>query len=449
MKVYEMDMCSGSLWRKIWTFSVPLMFSNVLQVVFNLSDIAVVGKFAGSIELGAVGSTSILITLYTGLLIGLSGGVNALTALYVGAKNDRDVSETVHTSAIICLAAGVLLALFGILSADFILTLMGTKDELIAGALLYLRVYLLGMPALALFNFGNAVLSAIGDTRRPLLYLSVAGVVNIILNLFFVIVCSLGVLGVALASIISQYLSAVLILRILLRSNENYALRLSELHLDGDKCGQILRIGLPSAFQNALFAFANLFVQSAVNSFGHVRVEGNSAAANADNLVYDMMAAFYTACTSFIGQNRGAGSRERVLHSYYVSLVYSFVMGLLLGGTIYIFRIPFLSIFTNDAEVVEAGISRISIMALSYCVSAFMDCTMAASRGLGRTIAPTVIVIMGSVVFRIIWIYTVFAYFHTIESLYLLYVCSWTLTAVAQIIYFIHIYQGKKTGIAN
>lgn len=450
MKSYEIDMCSGSLWKKIWTFSVPLMFSNVLQVVFNLSDVAVVGKFAGSIELGAVGSTSILITLYTGLLIGLSGGVNALTALYIGAKNDKDVRETVHTSAIIFLAAGILIMLLGILSADFILTLMGTKDELITGALLYLRVYLLGMPALAMFNFGNAVLSAIGDTRRPLAYLTVAGVVNIALNLFFVIACRLGVLGVALASIISQYLSAALILRLLLRSNENYALRLTELHLTGDKCAQILQIGLPSAIQYALFAIANMFVQTAVNTFDHIQVEGNSAAANADNLVYDMMAAFYTACTSFIGQNRGAGSRKRVINSYFVSLFYSFGMGLLLGGVIYIFRIPFLSIFTNDAEVVEAGISRISIMALSYCVSAFMDCTMAASRGFGKTIVPTAIVITGSVFFRIIWVYTVFAYFHTIESLYLLYVCSWTLTAIAQIIYFAHIYRKSMLpGLAN
>lgn len=441
MKNYEMDMCSGSLWKKILVYSIPLMFSNILQIVFNMADVAVVGKFAGSIALGAVGSTSTLITLFTGALIGLASGVNALTALYIGSKNEKDLKETVHTAAILCFIAGILIMTLGILFSNDILALMNTKDELIGDAALYLRIYLAGMPALALYNFGNAVLSAAGDTKRPLYYLALAGVLNVVLNLFFVIVCHMGVAGVAIASIISQYLSAVLILNLLFRSKEHFALDVHALKINPGKMKRILRIGIPGALQYAIFAIANLFVQTSVNSFDHVMVEGNSAAANADPLVYDMMAAFYTACASFIAQNFGAQKKERILRSYFICLTYSFVLGFILGVGLYVFRYPFLSLFTNDSAVVDAGIKRLSVMALSYAISAFMDCAIAASRGLGKTTIPTVIVIIGSCVFRIVWIYTVFAYFGTIESLYLLYVFSWLITAVAEIIYFARIYR--------
>lgn len=444
MKAYEMDLCSGSLWKKILIYSVPLMFSNILQVVFNMSDVAVVGKFAGPIALGAVGSTTILITLFTGILIGLASGVNALTALYIGSKNDRDLRETVHTSAILCLIAGILIMTLGVSFSRIILEAMHTKDVLIQDAVLYLRIYLLGMPALALYNFGNAILSAAGDTRRPLYYLSFSGVVNILLNLFFVIVCKLGVMGVAIASIISQYISAALILRALFKSSESFSLRIQDLKIVSDKVKRILRIGIPSAFQFALFAIANLFVQTGVNSFDHVMVEGNSAAANADPLVYDMMAAFYTACASFIAQNFGARKKERILQSYKICLIYSFIVGFLLGVGLYILRYPFLSLFTSESAVVDAGIKRLSIMALSYAVSAFMDCTIAASRGLGKSVIPTIIVIMGSCGFRILWIYTIFAHFKTIQALYLLYPFSWTITAIAEIIYFIVLYRSQQ-----
>lgn len=442
-KSHEMDMCSGSLWKKIFIYSVPLMFTNILQVLFNMSDVAVVGKFAGPIALGSVGSTSILVTLFTGILLGLASGVNALTALHIGSKDEQCLSKTVHTSAIICFAAGIILTLAGIIAAPAILSLMNTKAELMDGAVLYLRIYMLGMPALSLYNFGNAVLSAAGDTKRPLYYLAFAGVVNVLLNLFFVIVCHLGVAGVALASIIAQYISAALILRALIFGNENYCLHMDSLKFDTSTAARILRIGLPSAFQYSLFAIANLFVQSSVNSFDHVLVEGNSAAANADPLVYDMMAAFYTACSSFIAQNFGAKQKKRILHSYFICVFYSFMTSLILGIGLYLARYPFLYLFTNDSAVVHSGITRLSIMALSYSVSAFMDAAIAASRGLGKTAIPTVIVVLGSCIFRIVWIYTVFAYFHTIESLYLLYVFLWGITAVAENIYFFFIY--KKT----
>lgn len=444
MKSYEMDMTTGSLWKKIMIFSVPLMFSNILQIVFNISDVAVVGKFAGPIALGSVGSTSILITLSTGLLLGLSSGVSALTALYIGARDDGEVSKTVHTATLLLAGSGVLIVVLGILLAGGILTMMHTKEELMAGAVCYLRIYLLGTPALAMFNLGNAVLSAAGDTRRPLNYLTFAGVVNVLLNLFFVIVCHMGVTGVAIASIISQYISAALVIRLLLRSQEVFALRLDRLRVDRDKLRRLLQIGVPSALQYALFAVANLFVQTSVNYFDHVMVEGNAAAANSDPLVYDMMAAFYTACTSFIAQNLGAKNRKRILKSFYICLFYSFMLGLILGVGIYLLRYPFLALFTNETAVVDAGIRRLSVMALSYCVSAFMDCAIAASRGLGRTVVPMLIVTVGSTVFRPLWIWTVFAHFRTIESLYLLYVCSWTITALAEILYFAGIFRKVK-----
>lgn len=448
-KNYEMDLCTGSLFKKILVYSVPLMFTNILQVLFNMSDIAVVGKFSGPIALGAVGSTSILITLFTGLLIGLASGVNALTALYIGSKSKKDLKETVHTALLLCLIAGILISVLGILFSEWILTVIHTKDELLADALLYLRIYLLGMPALGLYNFGNAVLSAAGDTKRPLYYLLFSGVLNVLLNLLFVIVFHLDVVGVALASIISQYLSAVLILRVLLTTDADFAVSLRGLKIVSDKLIRILKIGLPSAFQYAIFAIANLFVQTGVNSFDHVMVEGNSAAANADPLVYDMMAAFYTACASFIAQNFGANKKDRIMKSYLICLLYSFVMGLVLGVALYLLRHPFLALFTNEAAVAEAGMKRISIMALSYCVSAFMDNTIAAARGLGKTFVPTILVILGSCAFRITWIYTVFAYFKTIPSLYLLYVFSWAITAIAEIIYFLAIYRKSCRGSAS
>lgn len=448
MKQKKQDLTQGSLGKQILIFSFPLMISNVLQVLFNMADIAVVGQFAGSAALGSVGSTTTLVTLFTGLLIGMSGGINVLVARHIGARNKKDIAETVHSAALLSLLAGVIILLAGFCFSRGILEILHTKEELIDGAALYLRIYFLGMPALAVYNFGNAVFSAVGDTKRPLCYLSAAGVVNIILNLFFVILCGMDVEGVAIASVISQYISAVLIVVKLFRSQEVYSLRLSFLHLTSNKVKAILSIGIPSGLQNAIFQMANLFIQAGVNSFSATMVEGNSAAANADGLVYDVMAAFYTAGSSFIGQNYGARKKDRIFKSYLVSLAYSFGIGLVLGLLLVAFGPAFLSLFTNDTAVVEAGMKRLTIMGFSYSVSAFMDATIAASRGLGKSLVPTFIVIMGSCVFRILWVYTVFAYFGTITSLYLLYVFSWSITAVAEIIYFRRIYK-KLVGRAE
>ena len=435
------SMTEGSLAKNILFFSLPLVMSNLLQVLFNMSDIAVVGRFAGSIALGSVGSTTTLVTLFTGFLIGMGSGVNVLVARYLGAQSREDVDETVHSSLILCLITGVIFLILGQTISRWLLGLLNTKPELMDGAVLYLRIYFLGMPAMAIYNFGNAVLSAAGDTRRPLLYLFLAGVINVALNLFFVIVCRMDVAGVALASIISQYISAGLILAALIRSKESYALHPKRIRLHPEKAKFVLSLGIPSGAQNAIFALANLFIQRGINTFDATMVAANSAAANADPLVYDVMAAFHTACASFMSQNYGARKRERVLKSYFISLAYSFVVGSLIGLGLLACGKGFLGLFSADAAVVEAGMIRLKIMGFSYGVSAFMDCTIAASRGLGKGFVPMVIVILGSCVFRVAWVYTLFAYFGTIMSLYLLFVCSWSITAIAEIWYFVRVYK--------
>ena len=435
------SMTEGPLAKQILFVSLPLMLSNLLQVLFNISDVAIVGRFAGSTALGSVGSTSIFVTLFTGFLIGLGGGINVLVARYYGAGRAKDVKKTVGSSLIISLIAGVILLLVGLFGSPALLQTINTKPDLLPGAVMYLRVYFLGMPALALYNYGNAVFSAIGDTKKPLIYLAIAGVLNVILNLFFVIVCQLSVVGVALASAISQCVSAGLILHALTKVQDSYALHLREVKFDRTIGQRVLMLGVPAGLQNAVFAFANLFIQAGVNSFDSLMVKGNSAAANADNLIYDAMAAIYMACASFMSQNYGAGKVDRVKKSFLISMAYSFAIGLVLGGSLLLFGREFLALFTTEPAVIDAGMHRIGVMGLAYCISAFMDCTIAACRGLGETVVPTILVVLGSCVFRVIWVYTIFAYFHTIPSLYLLYPFSWGLTAIAEIIYFVRIYK--------
>ena len=446
MKEDRQNLTTGSIWGKMLFFSIPLVLTNLLQVLFNMADIAVIGRFAGSLSLGAVGSTTTLVILFTGILIGMAGGIYVLVARFFGAKDKRSTVQIIHTAFLVSLAAGVIVLVLGMAFSKWILELLNTKAELLDGAVLYIRIYFLGMPALALYNFGNAVCSAFGDTKKPLYYLAVAGVVNVVLNLFFVIVCKMDVAGVATASIISQYISAFLILRALVKRGGDYALRLSELKFDKRMAKYIIEIGLPAGLQNGIFQVANLFIQAGVNSFDAIMVAGNSAAANADALLYDSMAAFYTACGSFMGQNYGAGKRDRVRNSYLISLAYSFGIGLVGGILLVIFGKQFLGLFTNDSAVVEAGMKRLTIMGYSYGFSAFMDSAIAASRALGKSIVPTIIVIMGSCVFRMIWVNTIFAYFKTIPSLYLLFIFSWGITATVEIIYFVHVYKNTKIG---
>ena len=439
------DLTQGSLWKQILIFSLPLMLSNILQVLFNMSDIAVVGRFSGETALGAVGSAAMLVTLFTGFMIGMGGGINVLIARYFGSHNTKALRETLHTGLVLCFLMGLLMMGVGIGLARGLLVLLNTKEELLEQAVLYLRIYFLGLPALALYNFGNGVLSAVGDTRHPLYFLGAAGVGNVALNLFFVIACRMSVAGVALASVIAQYFSGIAIVVFLFRKKEVYGLRFREIRVSARRARSILALGVPAGCQNAIFCIANLFIQAGVNTFDAVVVEGNSAAANADALVYDVMAAVYMACSSFMSQNFGAGIRERVKKSYFICLAYSVGVGFLLGGSLAALGRPFLSLFTTNPQVIEAGLERLTIMGLSYGVSGVMDCTIAASRGLGKAFVPTVLVILGSCVFRVIWVYTVFAYFGTLTSLYLLYVFSWTITGIAEVLYFAGCYRKQMS----
>ena len=438
------SMTDGSLWKNIFLFSVPLIFSQLLQVMFNMADVAVVGKFANATALGSVGSTTTLVTLFTGFLIGLGSGVNVRVAQHLGARQDEDTKNAVHTSLLICTLAGVIISLLCFFLAGPMLRVLKTKEDLLPGAELYFRIYALGMPALGIFNFGYAVLSANGDTTRPLIYLTAAGILNVLLNLFFVIGCKMAAEGVALASILSQYVSAVLVLVHMLRMKDACRVQWKQMRFHRGETARLLALGVPAGVQNMIFAVANLFIQVGVNSFDSTMVSGNSAAANTDSIVYNVMAAFYTACSTFMGQNWGAGNRDRMIRSYYVSLAYAFLSGALVGLGLLWFGEGFLYLFTNDAEVVAAGMLRMRIMCFSYALSAFMDCTIAASRGIGRSLVPTVIVVLGSCVFRVIWVYTLFAYFHSIPSLYLLYPVSWTITSLAEIIYFAACWRKMK-----
>lgn len=434
-------MLTGSLWKGILLFSLPLFASNLLQVLFNMTDVAVIGKFSSPEALGAVGSTTILVTLFTGFLIGLGNGINVLIARYLGQRNSKNVHDALHTSFVLSIIMGIILFLLGFFFSKYLLIWLKTKDEFIDGATLYLKIYFIGMPANALYNFGNASYSAKGNTKRPLIFLGISGIFNVGLDLLFVIAFKMSVEGVALASIISQYISAFLLMISLMKENTNIKLIIKDIRLYDGYSHLVLSLGLPSGFQSAIFAIANLFIQSGVNSFDGGVVKGNSAAQNADSITFNVMAAFYTACASYMSQNFGAGNQKRVKQSYLIALVYSFLTGVIMGLFFLTLGRPFLRIFTNEEQVVDAGYERLKIMAFSYTFSAFMDNTIAASRGIGKSFIPTIIVITGSCVFRVIWVYTIFAYFHTITSLYLVYIFSWVITAIFEIAYFLYAYK--------
>lgn len=436
-----MDMTQGRLSRQILRYSLPLMLTNLLQMLFSMVDLAVVGRFSSAGAMGSVGSTSTLVFLFTGVLMGLGSGVNVLVATHFGARSEKNVRESVHTSFLLCLIAGFLILALGQFFSYPLLELLGTRPDLLDGAALYMRIYFLGMPAAALYNFGSAVFNAVGNTKTPLIYLSIAGVLNVVLDLLFVIGFGMSTDGVAWASMLSQCVSALLIVRALIKSRDIYALSVHELRIHRDKAIHMLAIGVPAGLQNAIFSVANLFIQAGINSFSTVVVEGNSAAANVDNLVYAVLNAFYIASASFIGQNYGAGRPERVKRSYLVALGYSFVAAAVLGGLFLLFGREFLSLFSTDAAVIDAGMERIRVMSFSLMISTTMDCTTSASRGLGRGLVPMVIVFLGSCVFRVAWIYTVFAYIGTLSSLYMLYPFSWAITGSAEMIYFFHCYR--------
>lgn len=441
MAKYELDLVNGSIFKNIFIFSIPLIFSNILQSLFNIADVSIVGHFAGAYAIGAVGSTTQFIWFFTGLISGIASAGNVMVAYYVGAKSKKDVEQVVFNSFIVCITTGIFLMFLGSLISKPVLILMKTKSELISDATIYFRIYMLGLPAVAIYNFGNCVLSAVGDTKRPVIYLSIAGILNIILDFVTVYFFKWGVAGVAFASSFAQWVSAFLILIATLKGVGDVKLILKNQTLSREKILRIVKIGLPAGLQCCIFSVANMFIQSCVNSFDAFTVSGCAAADKADGIAYNILFAFYAAGAAFIGQNYGAKKKDRIIKSYLISIGYALFFAILYGILIFVFGPQFLSIFTKDINVIDAGMTRLKIMAFSYWISVFMDGTISASRGLGKTSVPTIIVILGSCVFRLIWIYTVFALVKTIPSLFLLYPFSWIVTATAEIIYFVKIYK--------
>ena len=434
-KKYEMDMCSGSIVKKMLIFTLPLMASSVLQLLFNAADIVVVGRFGSEHSLAAVGSNGSMVSLLTSLFIGLSVGVNVLVAHSYGANQERELRETIHTAMMISLVSGAALTILGVIASRFLLILMQVPAEVLELSVVYLRIYFLGMTATMVYNFGSAILRAVGDTKRPLYYLMAAGIINVVLNLFFVIVCHLDVAGVALATIISQYISALLVVRCLMKEQGSIRLDLKQLHIYPDKLKRIIKVGLPAGLQSMVFSIANVTVQSSINTFGAITVAGASAAGNIEGFVYVAQNAFYQATISFTGQNMGAGKYKRTTRVLLAGQLCVIVVGLLLGNMMILFGEELLGIYSTSPEVIDAGFIKLRIMAGTYVLCGVMEVMVGAMRGLGYSVLPMVVSMLGACGVRILWIQTVFQLpqFHTIEGLYLSYPVSWIVSTVVHI----------------
>ena len=430
-KSYEMDMCNGPLVGKILLFAFPLMLSSVLQLLFNAADIVVVGRFTGAEALAAVGATSALINLLVNVFMGLSIGTNVLTAQGYGARNEKGVQDTVHTSIMLSLVCGVLLIFIGVFLAAPLLELMGTPDNVLGHAALYMRIYFIGMPALLVYNFGAAILRAVGDTRRPLYYLLFSGIINVILNLIFVIIFKMGVAGVATATVVSETISAGLVLRCLMKSEGMFQLHMGKLRIKKQKALQIVRIGLPAGLQGAIFAISNVLIQSSINSFGSVAMAGNTAAGNLEGFVYTSMNAVYQTNLSFTSQNMGAGNWKRMNKILGICLVFVSVVGLVMGRGFVFFGHQLLGIYSSDPEVIQYGINRMQVICGTYLLCGIMDVLVGSMRGMGYSFVPMVVSLVGACGLRILWIFTVFQWHRSLFVLYLSYPITWILTALA------------------
>lgn len=438
-KSYEIDMCSGPLFSKILLFVVPLMISSILQLLFNAADMVVVGRFAGSTALAAVGANASLINMLTNLFIGFSVGANVLVARFYGAKREEDISETVHSAVVLSLVCGLGLMVFGMAVAPRILVLMGTPHDVLSQAVLYIRIYFAGMPVILLYNFGSSVLRAVGDTQRPLYYLFGAGVVNIILNLIFVIGFHLGVAGVALATVISQVVSAGLILRCLMHMEGGCRVEWKKLRMKKEKVMQIVRIGLPAGLQGTVFSLSNVLIQSSVNSFGSVAMAGNTAAQNIEGFIYMAMNACHQTALSFTSQNFGAGNYKRIGKVLLECLAMVTVVGLVMGWSAYLCGNQLLGIYSSDAGVIEVGLLRLSVICTTYCLCGIMDVMVGELRGLGYAFLPMIVSLLGACGFRILWIFTVFQSHRSLWVLYISYPVSWVLTGAVHMICYIFV----------
>lgn len=434
MKSHEIDMCNGPLFPKLIAFAIPVILSGVLQLLFNAADLVVVGQFAGPESLAAVGSTSSLINLIVNLFIGLAVGTNVVVARYCGAGRNEDVKETVHTSIFAAITCGVFLIGVGMVFSEPLLILMGSPDDVLPLSVIYLKIYFAGMPAMMLYNFGAAILRAIGDTKRPMIFLTIAGIVNVVMNLMFVVCFNMGVAGVALATTISQCLSACLVIMALINEKGVCHLEISQIKIHGDKLKELMKVGIPAGLQGTIFSISNVLIQSSVNSFGSVVMAGNSATQSLEGFVYVSMNAFHQTSVSFTSQNYGAKKPDRIKKVAIYTVLMVTVVGLVLGNLEYLFGRQLLSIYVSSEEAIKYGILRMSYICVTYCLCGIMDTLVGVIRGIGYSILPMIVSTLGACVFRVVWILTIFKKVHTLDNLYISYPISWLLTAAVHAI---------------
>ncbi len=437
-------MCNGPIFKKVVLFAFPLMLSGILQLLYNAADIIVVGQFSSSDAMAAVGSTSSLINLLTNVFIGLSIGVSVLISKFYGAGQQKDIFETVHTAIGLSLICGILVGILGFIFAGTMLEWMDSPENVLPKATLYMKIYFLGMPAFMIYNFGSAALRAVGDTRRPLYYLTISGIINILLNLLFVIVFNLSVMGVALATIISQYISASLIIWCLVKTDGACRLSLKHIRIHFRKLGAILRIGLPAGIQSSLFSISNVLIQSSVNSFGSTVMAGNTAAASLEGFVYTAMNSMSQASLSFTGQNFGAGQLKRIKRIAGICLASVSVVGLILGMAFYLLGTPLSRIYSPDQAVIDVSLIRLEIICTTYFLCGIMEVLVGLLRGMGQSLLPTTVSLLGACAFRVLWIYTVFAADKTLTTLYISYPISWLLTSFIHLVCFFIVYFYNK-----
>ena len=433
---FEMDMTTGKLLPKVLMFSLPLIASGILQLLFNAADMAVVGTFAHQnrdAAQAAIGSTNSLINLMVNVFMGLSVGGSVCVARAYGAGDQEQVHKGVHTSITLAVISGLAVAIIGVLFCEPLLHLMGNPETALATR--YMRIYFLGMPFNMLYNFGAAILRAVGDTKRPLTYLLIAGVVNVALNLVMVCLVGLDVEGVAIATVASQVISAILVITCLIRSDSSIRLNLRSLRIHREQMRRILQVGLPAGLQGSLFSISNVLIQSSVNSFSTIPTAGNSIAGSLEGFVYTSMNSVHQAALTFASQNLGAGKIRRVRRSVWVCLGTVTVIGLVMGNLFLLFGRPLLSLYNNSPEVdalgmtvIDYGMKRLMYMMPLYCLCGLMDVIVGSLRGVGYSIMPMIVSLTGACLFRVVWIYTVFAANHTLDVLYLSYPISWALT---------------------
>ncbi len=433
---YEIDMCNGSIMDKLISFSLPLMLSGILQLMFNAVDIVVVGRFSGSQSLAAVGSTTALINMFTNLFIGISLGANVLTARFYAAKRSKEVSETVHTALTLALISGIFMVFVGLFFSRLALELMATPDDVIELSTLYLRLYFVGMPFFMLYNYGAAILRAVGDTKRPLFFLIIAGLINAGLNMILVIVFDMGVAGVAIGTIISQLVSCVLVLRCLHQSEGSYQFRFSKLKIKVEYLEQIFQVGIPAGIQSTVINFSNVLLQSSVNSFGSIAMAGYTAANNIFGFLYVTVNSVTQACMSFTSQNYGVGKWRRMDRILIDCLILSFVSMMILGNSAYFFGPKLLTIYTSNPKVIQCGMEILLYTTVTYFLCGFMDLFPGALRGMGHSAVPMILSVIGTVGTRIVWIFFIFPRFHSLDILFISYPASWIITIIMQVICF-------------